>query len=125
VGVGGLDCRTDGLLGRPGHVVDGGFTAEGDFAARVVWLEDDGKVYVYEVDDDDDEIAVTTELFTDVTSLALAYHYYTDSICAVTRTGSMRCLGSNDAGKLGTGNTDPLLEETEVLAAGTFDLTCR
>jgi hypothetical protein len=123
VGADGLDCDGDTILGRPGHVVDGGFIYGGNASARVVWLEDDGKVYVFEVDDD--EVTLTTEIFTDVTSLAMAYHYYTDSICVVTDTGSMRCVGSNNAGKLGTGNTDPLVEETEVLAAGTFDLTCR
>jgi hypothetical protein len=123
VGAAGLDCENDVFLGRPGHVVDGGFIDDGDFEESIVWLEDDGKVYRF--DKDGDEVTTTTELFTDVTSLAIVYHYYTDSVCAVTSTGSMRCLGSNALGKLGTGDTAPLLEETEVLAAGTFDLTCQ
>ncbi len=123
VGPDGLDCENDELLGRPGHVVDGGHISEGDFDESIVWLEDDGKVYRYDLDDE--EVATTTELFTDVTSLAIAYHYYTDTVCAVTDSGAMRCVGSNTEGKLGTGDMEPLLEETEVLPSGTFDLTCQ
>lgn len=119
----GLGCRFDAPLGRAGHVVDGGYFTDWDYMESIVWLEDDGKVYRF--DKLMDESTVTTQIFADVTTLALAYHYYTDTICAVTDTGSMQCVGSNERGKLGTGDEEDLLEETEVLAAGTFDLSCQ
>jgi hypothetical protein len=117
----GLDCWGD-LYGRAGHVVDGGFVEDWETEFSLVWLEDDGKVYRF---DALLSSTVTTQIFADVTTLALVYHYYTDTVCAVTDTGSMRCVGSNHSGKLGMGDEVDLLEETEVLAAGTFDLSCQ
>jgi hypothetical protein len=116
----GLHCG-ETLLGRAGHVVDGGYIREQD-TAPVLWLEDDGKVYRF--DRLWDESTVTTQIFTDVSTLALLYTFNTDTICAVTNTGAMHCVGSNQRGKLGLGDEEPLLEETEVLGAGTFDLRC-
>lgn len=56
--------------------------------------------------------------------LFLAANYYSDSMCAIYNDGSIWCIGSNDHGKLGTGNTAPLEIETMVAPPGTARVRC-
>jgi hypothetical protein len=57
--------------------------------------------------------------------LHLAGHTYSDSLCAIYNDGSIWCIGSNDEGKLGTGDTNPLTVETMVAGPGTALVSCK
>jgi len=76
-------------------------------------------------EEDDSGRGTTVQRLTDLPVLAIAYNYYTDSVCGVYNDGSLACWGSNTQGKLGTGSTADLAADTVVLSAGTFDLACR
>lgn len=47
-----------------------------------------------------------------------------DSMCAIYSDGSVWCIGSNDDGKLGTGDTRPLEIETRVAPPGSARVAC-
>jgi hypothetical protein len=121
VGASGLQCGRL-TLGTAGHVVDGGNVTVRGASVAAVWLDDDGAVWLYE--QSRGGAATTTQHFVDMPVLAIAYNYYTDSICGVYNDGSLVCWGSNTQGKLGTGDEDTLADDTVVLPAGTFDLAC-
>jgi hypothetical protein len=56
--------------------------------------------------------------------LFLASDSYSDSLCAIYNDGSVWCIGSNNNGKLGTGNTAALTAETMVAPAGSARVRC-
>jgi hypothetical protein len=56
--------------------------------------------------------------------LFFAADSYSDSLCAIYNDGSVWCIGSNDDGKLGTGNTNTLTTETMVAPPGSARVAC-
>jgi hypothetical protein len=117
----GLVCGDD-TVGTAGHVVDGGQITRGDGSRAIVWLDDDGAVWIRTVSRGG--VETITQLFDDLPVLALAYNYYTDSMCVAYNDGSLACIGTNDQGKLGTGDEETLSEDAVVLPAGTIDVAC-
>lgn len=123
VTAGRLACGSR-LLGRAGHVVDGGLIASGSHSLTdIVWLEDDGRAYQY-THDAQEGTDSTAWIFSDLPVLAIARSDQTDSVCAVYTDGSLACIGSNSEGKLGTGGSVALEDEAVVLPPGSFDLRC-
>jgi hypothetical protein len=113
----GLDCM--GMaFGPPGEVVDGGALegAAGGPVGPRCWLTSGGDVQC--------SGAAQITYFERGRVLALATNSYTDSMCAVYDDGSLWCLGSNDQGKLGTGDMATLLVETEVQTSGSVRVGC-
>lgn len=112
---GGLRCDLDEPyeFGTPGEVVDGGI-----FGGRgLCWLTTDGEVLCA------DDYGCTTKHFTERPVLAIAGNYWAlDPMCAVYNDGSLSCIGSNQSGMFGTGNQDPLAEETVVQPPGSVYL---
>jgi hypothetical protein len=123
VGPEGLACP-GGTFGRPGRVVDGGPTDAFPGDSAIVWLEDDGQVWVAQAVDHDDEDYRVSRFPTPRPVLAIAYSLYSDALCVVSDDGALSCQGSNAEGMLGTGTLDPVLSLTEVLPPGSFDTTC-
>lgn len=117
----GLACPPIGdppeptLVGRPGHVVDGGVRS---IDAIACWVEDDGTAWC-------GDSASAKPLFSAAPVLLLALNYYTDALCAVYADGSVACRGSNSFGKLGTGDDETLAAETIVAPPGAVDTRCR
>jgi hypothetical protein len=66
----------------------------------------------------------TQQRFTAGPVLHLATNFYTDSACAILADGSIWCFGSNERGKLGTGDTAPLTEDTQVAPPGSALVRC-
>jgi hypothetical protein len=56
--------------------------------------------------------------------LFLAAGFYSESLCAIYSDGSVWCIGSNQHGKLGTGNDAPLEIETMVAPPGSAHVGC-
>jgi len=123
IGPSGLLCGASGL-GVPGAVVDGGETEPGSGAiARYVWLDSAGLVHT--VDHyPSGGLGTATPLFTAQPVLAIAYTRASGAICGVYADGSLVCVGENEQGMLGTGDTLEVLSETVVLPPGSIDTTC-
>ena len=116
----GLSCPLE-FFGTPGEVISGGQVGGNFFLPTTCWLESDGDVFC---DESHPGAAEVEQYFTGKIALALAFHSSTDSLCVVVDDGSMWCIGSNQQGKLGTGSTQTLAAETQVLPPGTFNLFC-
>jgi hypothetical protein len=118
----GLYCAGQ-LYGVAGQVVDGNRVQAvdpGSFGEDTCWLTTAGEVFCRVSND-----TSTVQRFSARKVLALASNPYTDSLCAVYADASLSCLGSNAQGKLGTGDTLPLLTETLVQPPGTVRIGCQ
>lgn len=122
VGRNGLTCQGRARA-TSGRVVDGGIFAraeddetEGD---RACWLDDSGRVACFDV-----EGGPEVASFTGGPVLAIALNYYNEARCAVYADGSLWCIGPNRYGELGTGDTSPVLVETEVAPPGSVRVAC-
>lgn len=117
----GLHCREfPNPLGDPAHVVDGtiyGSLPGTSGGARACWLEDSGKVYC-------SASSLKAPIFTGGQVLAIAGTYYADTLCAVYNDGSVWCMGKNDRGQLGTGDTNYVMSEKQVAPPGSVDVSC-
>jgi hypothetical protein len=111
----GLTCYGR-LHGPAGHIVDGNEVdgARMGPGMAACWLTDDGQVGCSD----------GGRRFSDGKVLFLALSPYTDSLCAAYADGSLRCVGSNRQGKLGTGDDLDLARETEVAPPGTISTLC-
>jgi hypothetical protein len=108
---GGVTCTTGEIFGpADGTVVMGSHVSSGNGAC---WLTDDATV-----------TCSAGRRFAAGKVLYLATSYYSDSLCAIYSDGSVWCIGSNDSGKLGTGNTAPLTTETLVAPPGSAHVAC-
>ncbi len=119
----GLHCPF-ATLGTPGSVVDGSVveSMNGDQNREACFLTADGKVTCARRDIHG--MYTMQPVFTRGTVLSLAANYYTTSMCAVYSDGSLYCVGSNDLGKLGTGDTMALATETMVQPPGSVRINC-
>lgn len=117
----GLHCSEfPNPLGDPAHVVDGtifGNPAGPAGGARACWLEDSGKVYC-------SASSLKAPIFTGGQVLAIAGTHYADTLCAVYNDGSVWCMGKNDRGQLGTGDTNYVMSEKQVAPPGSVDVSC-
>ncbi len=111
----GLAC--DEIHGPAGQVVDGG-AVDLIQDAQSCWLDDAGKVQCQSGN-------TVIARFEAMPVLALASNLYTDSMCVVYQDASLACVGSNTAGKLGTGDLDPLVDEQVVRPAGSVHIDCK
>jgi alpha-tubulin suppressor-like RCC1 family protein len=102
--------------GPPGEIVDGGTVQGPMFDEAICWLTMAGDVQC--------SGAGQIEYFEEGRVLAIGLNYYTDSLCAVYDDGSLWCIGSNDSGKLGTGDYADVIVETEVQPAGSVRIEC-
>ncbi len=108
---GGVTCTTGQIFGPANAtVVMGGYVSSGGGAC---WLTDDATV-----------TCSYGRRFAAGKVLYLAASYSSDSLCAIYSDGSVWCIGSNDSGKLGTGNTAPLTTETMVAPPGSARVAC-
>ncbi len=120
----GLECDEplgemgiQGVLGEPGHVVDGGLRQTEPRDA--CWLDDGGRAWC-------GDPSAAERVFVDQPVLLLAVDFYTDAMCAIYADGSVACRGEhNTTGKLGAGSTVPLFVDTVVAPPGTVDTACR
>jgi hypothetical protein len=122
----GLTCPRHSIV-RSG-IVDGNETqpmAEPNFGQDVCALDDRGTVRCDRSSDYPVEEYTTEQRFSLRPVLALAVNPYTNSLCAVYDDGSLACVGRNDQGKLGSGNTQDLAVETVVAPPGTVRVDCR
>ncbi len=104
--------------GPSGQVVDGGNVGwPGSGGVAVCWLTADKGVQC--------SGAGQLTYFEPGRVLAFAHHYYTDSLCAAYDDGSLWCIGSNNQGKLGTGDLADVAVETEVASAGSVRIDCQ
>lgn len=132
----GVDCAGD-VYGVGGKVVAGDLAGlmleEGWDSETVCWLDDVGRVFC-QYRDEHPELGWTDPMrvFMPGPIVALALDGYSSSPqigvsparCAVRHDGSLWCVGENESGKLGTGDTVPLLEETEVQPPRTVRIRC-
>jgi hypothetical protein len=117
----GLSCGVHGgtNYGVPGSVVAGGQTN----TTSVAWLDSSGKAWLGQSSGPNQ--TTTTQTFVQAGNiLYLATNYYTSSVCAVAADASVWCIGNNSQGQLGTGNTNTLSIETQVLPAGSAYIGC-
>jgi hypothetical protein len=120
----GLDCRGT-TFGS--DVVSGGVTdrlpSDSGVGQRVCWLEEDGQVFC----EDRDALSGPdrTELFSQIDAVALAVSQSSGSRCAVATDGSLWCIGENNNGQFGTGNTNNLSSETQVQPSGSVRFGCQ
>jgi len=119
----GLRCFA-GTFGTAGNVVDGSEVASvaGVGMPDACWLTSEGKVMCARHDMMGN--VSMKPAFSGGTVLSLAANLYTNSMCAVFNDGSLYCVGKNDQGKLGTGDTVPLTTETMVQPPGTVRINC-
>jgi hypothetical protein len=118
--VDGFACGGPAPYGNGGQVVDG--TVQD---GRACWLESDGKVTCTPWSFGPPGAPVFAPTFTARPVLAIAANFYSDAICAVYDDGSIACMGKNDHGQLGTGDTAYVSAETIVAPPGTIDTTCK
>jgi hypothetical protein len=108
----GLDCWGTSFGPTNGTVVSGGQMWTG-ISPVTCWLDSTGTVG-----------CSIGPRFAPGKVLFLAANFYSDSMCAIYNDGSIWCIGSNDNGKLGTGNEAPLLTETMVAPPGSARTRC-
>jgi hypothetical protein len=87
------------------------------------WLAVDGKVRCL-CRGPINQPAGLMELFEGLNVVALATDPWSETICVVPEDGSLRCIGENQSGKLGTGDTDDVAAETIVQPAGSVRTGC-
>jgi hypothetical protein len=111
----GLTCVGGGMFGPTDGTVVAGTPVQGSdpFNPTTCWLVDSGTVS-----------CTNGPRFASGQVLLLAANYYSDSLCAIYRDGSVWCIGSNEDGKLGTGNTASLAVETQVAPPGSARVRC-
>ncbi len=122
----GFVCLFD-VFGTPGHIVSSAAASHlypyGDWQERGITsaslLNDVGEIDSYEEGDD--------RIFNlPLPRPVLAMSSDKDGInfCAVLNDGSLWCHGHNNAGSLGTGDTDPVTTMTEVQPPGSVRIAC-
>lgn len=111
----GLECSLSMVpAGTAGQVVDGfRFGPPSPGGDLRCWLDPAGRVY-----------CSTGPKFPQGQVLAIAADFDSTALCAVTNDGALWCMGSNEEGKLGTGNLTPLQLETQVQPPGSVKLGC-
>lgn len=121
----GLNCG-DAAYRSPGSVVDGTRIQNSTFFTRqhICWLSSDGKVSCYRQPSRGEAVTSRLQIFTGGSVLALASDFYASSLCAVYSDGSLACMGLNAQGQLGTGDTDPLVDEKIVQPPGSVRINC-
>ena len=108
----GMKCGASSYGPQNGTVV-AGTLVKGATTPLPCWLTDNGSVSCSD-----------GPRFAPNKVLLLAASTSTDSMCAIYSDGSVWCLGSNTAGKLGTGTTTALATATMVAPAGSAMARC-
>jgi hypothetical protein len=121
----GYDCNGPAPFGTAGAVVDGTVGGANPMAGRACWLDNAGRVTCTPWSPGPPATPVEAPMFTAMPVLEIAGNAYTDSLCAVYNDGSISCVGTNDMGQLGTGDTTYVSSETIVAPPGTIDVTCQ
>jgi hypothetical protein len=109
----GLICGAAPFGPTDGTVVSGSSSSGAGPAGSTCWLDSAGSVG-----------CTNGPRFAAGKVLFLAMSYYSESLCAIYNDGSIWCIGSNDDGKLGTGNTATLATETMVAPPGAARVRC-
>ena len=110
----GLVCLANSYPQPAAKVVMGSQIGAGGIETPACWLDESGTV----------GCNGNRHVFTAGQVLFLAEDYYSDSLCAIYNDGSIWCVGSNDGGKLGTGDSVALPVETMVAPPGSAHVAC-
>jgi hypothetical protein len=68
---------------------------------------------------------VNQSYFASETIIFIGTNEYSDDLCAVAIDGSLWCIGTNQHGQLGVGNTNPVNTETTVQPGGSAYTACQ